>query len=53
MSKLQIGDVVKLNSGGPSMTVQSVDNEAIIGCYWDRDGKTEHYEFPSACLTKK
>lgn len=53
MEELKIGDIVELNSGGPDMTVQHVSKNNIVGCYWNCNGKTEYYEFPSACLNKK
>jgi hypothetical protein len=46
-------DVVRLNSGGPQLTVVAVDGDLItvvwIGDETDRDGKCE---FPRACLQK-
>jgi len=32
--KLKIGDVVKLKSGGPTMTVNNVDKNGQIYCQW-------------------
>jgi uncharacterized protein YodC (DUF2158 family) len=33
---MQVGDIVKLKSGGPLMTVLSVDNNQNVSCvYWN------------------
>lgn len=34
MSGLKIGDLVKLKSGSPVMTVDSVDDRGQCGCKW-------------------
>lgn len=31
---MKIGDVVMLKSGGPEMTIQSIDSEDHVVCYW-------------------
>ena len=34
-SKYKIGDIVRLKSGGPSMTVESIrDSDGDIYCHW-------------------
>jgi len=50
----KVGDVVKLKSGGPLMTVANPNatagGHAVIGCTWF-DGKTPHAEmFPAETL---
>lgn len=53
------GDVVKLNSGGPSMTVERVLGDEVsnrrIRCVWmDITGQMnpQHAEFYESCVTR-
>lgn len=49
---LKIGDIVILNSGGPLMYVEEI-NDDIITCGWeDYNGMKTYDKFPSKCLTK-
>lgn len=50
--ELKIRDLVKLNSGGPLMTVKCINDNAIIDCKWPVDGKVQYGSFPLVCLTK-
>lgn len=52
MSQFKAGDVVALNSGGPSMTVTEA-NEDRVWCVWIADGKAQTNSFPPACLTAR
>jgi len=50
--KLKIGDVVKLKSGGPTMTVIRVEDEGVY-CMWfigEYHDKVDSYRFPSGSL---
>lgn len=51
--KLEIGDVVKLKSGGPKMTVTSVEEESFH-CYWfaGEYDKVHFDHFPIGSLKK-
>ena len=51
-SQLQPGDVVHLNSGGPGMTVVTVDPDGSITCQWFDGKKLCVEDFPRASLTK-
>jgi uncharacterized protein YodC (DUF2158 family) len=60
--KFKIGDVVKLNSGGPLMTVHNVEEDDetedgsndTLGVTWiASDGKEHTSEFPAACVKKE
>lgn len=60
--QLKIGDVVKLNSGGPEMTVSKLsvgallkpNEEAGVVCSWfDSHGQLSNSTFLIATLTKK
>jgi len=49
----KIGDLVKLKSGGPTMTVTRVDNlgiRTIVRCTWFAGSKKEQGEFPPEAL---
>jgi uncharacterized protein YodC (DUF2158 family) len=45
------GDVVRLKSGGPSMTVGDFTPEGGVICDWFNEGECEARVFPAACLT--
>ncbi len=49
----KVGDLVKLKSGGPMMTVTRVDSfgiRTIVRCTWFADSKKEQGEFPPEAL---
>ena len=49
--KLKIGDVVELKSGGPDMTIKSIDeNGDFIHCQWFSGDKVEVGHFPPDSL---
>ncbi|HEV3110067.1 MAG TPA: DUF2158 domain-containing protein [Candidatus Binataceae bacterium] len=47
----QVGDVVKLKSGGPLMTIEEIDGDRAH-CLWFKGDKRETGTFPLATLTK-
>ena len=46
---LKIGDVVELKSGGPAMTVESIENNRVW-CAWFINGETNRAVFASDML---
>ncbi len=52
MEELKIGDVVKLKSGGPSMTVENPNWTGKVRCQWFQDGKLQIGVFPKEALEK-
>ena len=54
---LKVGDVVKLKSGGPEMTVKStfsnVNSDPMVNCIWFHDGKIEEFAFDPALLDEE
>jgi len=50
--EIEIGDVVKLNSGGPEMTVNSKYGEKVECRWMDHCGIASKEYFNVACLTK-
>jgi uncharacterized protein YodC (DUF2158 family) len=52
MSKFQSGDVVRLNSGSPDMTVSSAGKDGTYNLVWfSQIQKLETGQFPETCLT--
>lgn len=51
MSEFKIGDVVRLKSGSPALTVVEVwtDNRTVV-VSWMVDGSEHHVAYPSAAL---
>lgn len=59
---IKVGDVVKLKTGGPEMTVghlvpESIDKNLLVGCWWFErtgmaTGTTCSAELPEAALCK-
>ncbi|MBN8231199.1 DUF2158 domain-containing protein [Corallococcus macrosporus] len=49
MKRFQIGDIVKLKTGGPAMTVQAL-TPGGPRCQWFAGRKLEQSVFPSASL---
>lgn len=50
--KFEVGDVVQLNSGGPMMTVESVNGEGVF-CIWFTNGRLECFKFDAVMLEKE
>jgi uncharacterized protein YodC (DUF2158 family) len=47
----QIGDVVELKSGGPDMTVESIEEVKVL-CIWFDKADMKQARFPSDTLQK-
>lgn len=52
-STINKGDVVWLKSGGPEMTVHSIDDDGHCVCLWFRHGEIQRYNIENRALTKK
>jgi len=51
MEIFEIGQIVRLKSGGPKMTVKSADGKATWACQWfDRNGKLHNDSFQEDML---
>jgi uncharacterized protein YodC (DUF2158 family) len=51
MEIFEIGQIIRLKSGGPKMTVKSADGDAVWACQWfDRNGKLHSDSFPEDML---
>lgn len=51
MVSLMVGDIVKLKSGGPLMTVIEAGDGQWVTCIWfDGDGKHNTHTFPLEAL---
>ena len=42
---MRVGDVVRLKSGGPSMTIQSIESTGDAKCAWFWNGRVRRYTF--------
>lgn len=49
-ARFNVGDVVRLKSGGPKMTVDDVFQEGNMRCQWFAGSKLEYGVFPAASL---
>ena len=45
LKKIAIGDVVKLKSGGPAMTVQAIESADAAKCTWFWNGRVRRHTF--------
>jgi uncharacterized protein YodC (DUF2158 family) len=48
----QVGDVVRLKSGGPDMTVQSIDSDGLY-CTWFDDKKQRQFDTFNPAIVEK
>lgn len=47
------GDVLRLKSGGPKMTVRDMDGADAVACTWfDRNGKLHKDSFPLSMVER-
>lgn len=51
-AQFQVGDVVRLKSGGPAMTVQRLEHDDTVSCVWFLEGKPEERFFVTSTLQK-
>ncbi|WP_186206861.1 YodC family protein [Burkholderia gladioli] len=51
-SKLKIGDIVKLKSGGPDMTIHEIASDGEYQCQWFAGKKLESGWFKSEALQR-
>lgn len=47
---MQIGDIVRLKSGGPKMTIAAIDEEEVSCTWFDRNGRNQMNDFPMATI---
>lgn len=53
MEQLKVGDVVRLKSGGPKMTVYEIDKYKMISCKWfDKKEEIQCLDFTQDTLEK-
>jgi uncharacterized protein YodC (DUF2158 family) len=50
--KFKVGDIVRLKSGGPEMTVKDTDSAGEYECQWFAGKKLESGWFPGESLDK-
>lgn len=49
---LEIGDVVRLRSGGPKMTVERIEKSKSVLCTWFLNGQIQGNDFEPAALKR-
>lgn len=47
---MQIGDIVRLKSGGPKMTITALDDASASCAWFDRNGRNQSDDFPLATI---
>lgn len=47
---MQIGDVVRLKSGGPKMTITALDETEATCAWFNRNGRNQSDDFPLATI---
>jgi uncharacterized protein YodC (DUF2158 family) len=46
-----VGDVVRLKSGGPQVTVKGLTSDGLVSCIWfTANGQYHQFQVPAACL---
>lgn len=50
--QLAIGDVVRLNSGGPDCLVVDFEGDLVVAAWRDRSAKVHEHAWPACCLTR-
>ncbi|WP_017932283.1 YodC family protein [Robiginitomaculum antarcticum] len=50
MTQFEIGQIVRLKSGGPKMTIKGADEDAWACQWFDRNGKIHNDSFPASML---
>ncbi len=49
----KIGDIVRLRSGGPVMTVSGIDGTSVECTWFGADGKVNFHHFVAAMLERE
>jgi len=49
----QLGDTVRLKSGGPIMTVSAIDDSTVECTWFGADGEVKFHHFRAAMLEKE
>ncbi|RDC71925.1 DUF2158 domain-containing protein [Rhodovulum sp. 12E13] len=50
MPSLRVGDIVRLRSGGPDMTVEGLRSGGLVDCVWFDEGSRQAAAFHFATL---
>jgi uncharacterized protein YodC (DUF2158 family) len=48
--RMRVGDVVRLRSGGPDMTVECLRGAGLVECVWFNEGRREGGQFLTQTL---
>lgn len=47
---LEVGDLVRLHSGGPAMTIKKIEGDVYTCIWFDVNNSLEEYEFDSSLV---
>ena len=50
--KFEVGDVVKLKSGGEKMTIEEIEDDGYVSCVWFEGSQVQRGSFAAATLQK-
>lgn len=50
--KFEVGDIVKLKSGGEKMTIEEIDDDGYVSCVWFEGSQPQRATFVAATLQK-
>lgn len=50
--QFEVGDVVKLKSGGEKMTIEKIEDDGYVSCVWFEGSQVQRGAFAAATLQK-
>lgn len=50
--QFEVGDVVKLKSGGEKMTIEEIEDDGYVSCVWFEGSQVQRGTFAAATLQK-
>jgi uncharacterized protein YodC (DUF2158 family) len=50
--QFEVGDVVKLKSGGEKMTIEEIEDDGYVSCVWFEGSQVQRETFTAATLQK-
>ena len=52
MDDMSPGNSVQLNSGGPAMTIEAIDDDGSVSCFWFDGGERRIALFPPETIRR-
>lgn len=50
--QFEVGDMVKLKSGGEKMTIEEIEDDSYVSCVWFEGSQVQRGTFAAATLQK-